>query len=240
MEQIIVYRCNVITAYCYLKKHNLFIVSCPNFVSKENCTRQAINMDPYNASSSFLKMCTSNIWEWIEVSKSMGPFEVRFLGALKWHLCNLGQALDRRLKLRTALHGGAEGQLSKRHGEPRELIALHAHVATVRDKILTASSCGNGASLSAEGKWSLQWTHTTHFCCLQTLTDSTQQSEGRQREKRGVSERETETRSWNDKTSMLVCICFFLSHTLISLMQGKTLFTESISRLTWLYNVARM
>jgi len=67
------------------------------------------------------------------------------------------------VKLRAALHRGGEGQLSKTHGEPLELMALHAHVATVRDKILTASSSGNGASLSAEGKRSLQWTHTTHF-----------------------------------------------------------------------------
>lgn len=177
---------------------------------EKKCTRQAINMDPYNASSSFLKMCTSNIWEWIEVSKSMGPFEVRFLGALKWHLCNLGQALDRRLKLRTALHGGAEGQLSKRHGEPRELIALHAHVATVRDKILTASSCGNGASLSAEGKRSLQWTHTTHFCCLQTLTDSTQQSEEKKRET--GSKRETETTVEMTKHTCLFIFVFFIPH----------------------------
>lgn len=131
--------------------------------------------------------------------------------------------------MRTALHECTEGQLSKTHGEPRELIALHAHVATVRDEILTASSCGNDASLSAEGKRSLQWTHTTHFCCLQTFPDSTQKSEERRRERQKQAD---------EMTKHPCLFVFFTPHSYFK--RKHRLLTESIPRLTWLYNVVRM
>lgn len=54
-------------------------------------------------------------------------------------------------------------------------------------------------------------------------------------------ERETEISRWNDKTSMLVCIFYptLLFHS-CSFRGKHHLFTESIPRLTWLYNVVRM
>lgn len=172
-------------------------------------------------------MCTSNIREWKEQFQraKRDPLRWGFWGALKWHLCNLGQVLDRRLKLRTALHEGTEGQLSKTHGEPRELIALHAHVATVRGEILTASSCGNGASFSAEGKRSLQWTHTTHFCCLQTFADSTQQSEERRRERQKQAD---------EMTKHPCLFVFFTPHSYFTQCQGKTQYVH------WKHSQANM
>jgi len=102
-------------------------------------------------------------------------------------LCNLGQALDRRVKLRAALHRGGEGQLSKTHGEPLELsmhmwlqseikYSLPPHLEMVLHYQQRGTGLFNGHTL-----------HTS--CCLQTLTDSTRQTEERKREKQGVCER---------------------------------------------------
>lgn len=114
------------------------------------------------------------------VSKSKErTFEVRFLGALKWHLCNLGLILDRRLKLRTALHEGTEGHMVNQgikklsmHMwlQSEQKYSLPPHVEMVLHYQQRGNGLFNGHTL-----------HTSVVC--KALTGSTQQSEERRRKR---------------------------------------------------------